>query len=219
MEEAKGASEVEFEQVTSEDEHVYPKQDHQSDFPPASASQAGLEAVQAGIERLEQHTKAVAESSAKTAGEVREMHKLYHNEFANRLQSMQEELERYRELEKGRVFDGILGEVARLYSDNVSVVDEIADDKLKKRIRYMFLDILQLLEANGVSKLKSSPGDKRNTRHCKVIERLSTDDPALHDTIAQSRSTGFYVENRSLMKELVDIYILADAQADNPAEN
>ncbi len=195
------------------------RQDKLPDAVPAVETQNGLQVIQAGVERLEQDVKAIAESSGKTAGEVREMHKLYHTEFANRLKSMQDELERYRELEKGRVFDGILGEVAKLYSDNEYVIDEITDDKVKKRIRYMFMDILQILEANGVFKLKSNTSDKRNTRHCQVIERIPTDDPALHDTVAQSRNTGFYVENRSLVKELVDIYLFANTTADSSAEN
>jgi molecular chaperone GrpE (heat shock protein) len=177
-----------------------------------------LQTVQTGIENLEQELKTIAESSGKTTSEIREMHKLYHNEFANRLKSMQEELDRYHEMEKGRVFDGILGELAGLYSVNESVVEEITDDKAKKRIRYMFEDILQILGANGVSRQKSNVGDKRNTRHCQVVERIPAEDPALHDTVALSRGTGFYVENRSLVKELVDIYLFEDANADNPAE-
>jgi molecular chaperone GrpE (heat shock protein) len=177
-----------------------------------------LKVVRTGMERLEQDVKSIVESSGKTAGEIREMHKLYHNEFANRLRSMQEEIERYREAEKGRVFDSILGEIAKLYSGNESVIEDIADDNIKKRIRYMFEDILQILEANGVSMLKSKHGDKRNTRHCQVVERIPTENPGLHDTVVSSRGTGFYVENRSLVKEPVDIYIFADTNAGNLAE-
>jgi molecular chaperone GrpE (heat shock protein) len=211
-----------MEETTSDTQSVNPQspaasQDIPPDPAPVAESQSEPQTVQAGIERLEQDLKVIAESTGRTAGEIREMHKLYHNEFANRLKSMQEELERYREMEKGRVFDGILGEVAKLYSGNESVIDAITDDKPKKRIRYMFLDILQILEANGVSRLKSNPGDKRDTRHCQVVERVPTDDPALHDTVVQSRGTGFFVENRSLVKELVDVYIFTDTPAGNPA--
>ena len=170
------------------------------------------------IEQLERDVKSIVESSSRTAIEIREMHKLYHNEFANRLQSMQEELERYREIDKGRIFDGILGEVAKLYSDNESVLCEISNEKVKKNIRYMFLDIIQILEANGVLMQKSNPGDKRNTRYCHVVERVQTDNSDLHDTVVQSRSTGFYVENRALIKELVDIYLYTEKTADNSVE-
>ncbi|MDR1841216.1 MAG: nucleotide exchange factor GrpE [Holophagales bacterium] len=197
-------------------------QDKPLDLAPAVEGQNELQVIKAGVERLEQNIKAIAESSGKTADTVREMHKLYHTEFANRLKSMQDELERYREMEKGRAFDGILGGVAKLYSEYEPVIDEtdeMPDDKLKKRIRYMFMDILQLLEENNVLKQKSDPGVKRNTRHCQVIERVPTNDPALHDTVIQSRSTGFYIENRSLIKERVDIYLFADTAANNPAKD
>lgn len=185
----------------------------------ADGNPDSLEAIQIGIEHLEQEIKTIAESSSKTAGEIREMHKLYHNEFANRLKSMQDELEHYREMDRGRAFDGILGEVAKLYTDNESVLNEIKDEKIKKRIQYMFLDITQILEANGVVRQKSNPGDKRNTKHCQVLERIPTDNPDLHDTIAHSRSTGFYIDNRPLIKELVDIYLFTEKSADKSAEN
>lgn len=167
--------------------------------------------IQAGIASINQNVSTLADSSIKITGEVREMHKLYHNEYASRLKSMQDELERYREIDKGRIFDGILGEVAKLYSDYESVVDDVTDEKVKKRIRYMLEDIIQILQANGVQKQKSNCGDKRNTRHCQVIERIPTSDPEQHDTVAKSRGTGFYIENRSLIKEPVDIYLYSEA--------
>ena len=74
----------------------------------------------------------------------------------------------------------------------------------------MFQDMLQILENKGVNAQKSSPGDKRNTRHCQVIERIYTDKPELHDTVVSSRNTGFYVENRSLVKEMVDVYLFKE---------
>ena len=71
----------------------------------------------------------------------------------------------------------------------------------------MLLDILDLLEEYGVQRLKSNSGDKRNPRHCQVLERIPTDDPALHDTIVASHNSGFYMENRTIIKEMVDIYL------------
>jgi predicted house-cleaning noncanonical NTP pyrophosphatase (MazG superfamily) len=178
-----------------------------------------LKAIQIAIDHLEQGVKSIAESSGKTVGEIREIHKLYHNEYANRLKSMQEELEQYHEMDRGRAFDGILGDIAKLYNTYESVLEDIEDVKLKKRIRYMFLDIVQILETNGVSKQKSNPGDKRSTRYCQVVERVSTDNPELHDTIVQSRGTGFYIDNRPLIKELVDIYLFVEKGADKSVED
>jgi molecular chaperone GrpE (heat shock protein) len=186
--------------------------------PSASENPDSLKAIQAGIEHLEQNVNAIADSSRKTAVEIREMHKLYHNEFASRLKSMQDELDQYREIEKGRVFDGILGEVAKLYADYEPVLDGIEDPKAEKRIRYMFLDILQILEANGVSKQKSKPGEKRNTKYCQVVDRVPTDNTELHDTVVKSRGTGFYIDNRPLIKELVDVRLFNEKKADEPAK-
>lgn len=185
---------------------------------PNIESADNLKAVLTGVNHLEQTVGAIADSSAKAAIEIREMHKLYHNEFANRLKSMQDELERYREVDKGRAFDDILREVAKLYSENESIIESISDEKVKKRVRYLLMDLLQILEMHGVCKQRSNPGEKRNTRHCQIIERIPTNDPALHDTVAQSRSAGFYVENRSLVKEFVDIYLLGEMCADELAD-
>ena len=167
--------------------------------------------IQLSVGHLESAVQSITESVPKISDEIREVHKLYHNEFAGRLRSMQEELERYREIDKGRVFDGILSELAKLYSNYESILDEVMDEKQKKRIGYMFLDIIQILEINGVCKQKSKQGDKR-TKHCKIIERVLTDNPDLHDTIVQSRSTGFYIENRSLIEEHVDIYLFSETK-------
>jgi molecular chaperone GrpE (heat shock protein) len=155
------------------------------------------------------------DTSAKVLAEVREMHKLYHNEFAGRLQSMQAELEQYREAEKGRAFDVVLGEIAKLYciyEPLLALLEDGANDAVRKQTRYLFLDIEEILEAHRVCKQKSSPGDKRHTKFCKVTERIPTSDPVLHDTVVRSLSTGFYIDNRPLVKEQVDIYFLDQTQ-------
>jgi molecular chaperone GrpE (heat shock protein) len=184
---------------------------------PAVESIRELKTLQSDIEQLQQNITTIADSSSKTVGEIRELHKLYHNEFASRLKTMQEELDRYHEIDKGRFFDGILGDIAKLYCDYESVIETITDDKASKRIKYLFLDIIQILEANGVYKQKSQPGDKRNPRHCQVVERIPTHDPEQHDRVVLSRSTGFTVENRTLAKELVDVYLFTEKPA-HPAD-
>jgi hypothetical protein len=178
-----------------------------------------LDSVLASVEHIAIGVKDISDSAAKTVIEIRDMHRLYHNEFACRLRNMQEEIERYREIDKGRIFDGVLGEIAKLYSDHESILDVIEDEKLKKRIRYIFSDIIQILEANRVSIQKSSPGDMRNTRYCRVAECIPTDDPALHDTVVKSHNTGFYVEKRSLINEMVDIYKYTDKPNIKSKEN
>lgn len=174
---------------------------------------------------LEAISHDIADSTAtsqKIFTELREMHRLYHNEFASRLKSMQDELDAYHKVDRGHAFDGILSAIARIYGNNETLIDEISDPKTQKHVKYMLLDILDLLEEYGVQRLKSNPGDKRNTRHCQVLERIPTDDPALHDTIIASHNSGFYMENRTIIKEMVDVYLYerpttAEGKEDVPA--
>ena len=166
------------------------------------------------LESMDTWLQRISKISEKAATEVREMRRLYHNEFSGRLQSMQKELEYYHELEKGRAYDTILSEVARMYCDNYGVVEKIEDEKVRKQLRYMFLDILELLESYGVSKQESSIGDKRNTKFCQVLERVPTEQPEQHDTVAASKSAGFYIENRPLIKELVNVFVYAEKNKD-----
>lgn len=170
------------------------------------------------LEDIERQVKEQADSYKKLAVDVREMHKLYHNEFAGRLKSMQDELERYHEIDRGRAFDDVLREVARIYCDNETLLGAEVDEKTAKHIRYLFMDIKQLLESNGVMLQKSESGDKRNNKFCQIVERVETNDPKLHDTVVSSKGTGFYTEKRPLIKELVDVYIYKEAVAASTTE-
>ena len=121
--------------------------------------------MKAELEKISRVIAESAEASKKTFTELRDIHKLYHNEFAGRLKSMQDELDTYHKADRGHAFDSILSAIARIYGNNETLVDEIDDPKTKKHVKYMLLDILDLLEEYGVQRLKSNPGDKRNTRH------------------------------------------------------
>ena len=153
--------------------------------------------------------ESIAGTEQRLFSEVREMHKLYHAEFAGRLKAMQDELEHYRKIDKGRAFDDILASIARIYDNNETLADEVVEPKAQKSIRYMRMDIEDLLGMYGMEKLRSEPGEKRNPRHCQVLNRIFTDNPAKHDTVAKSYNSGFYLGNRTVIKEVVDIYIYA----------
>lgn len=164
------------------------------------------------VEKINQRLANIESSEQRVFSEIREMHKLYHSEFAGRLKSMQEEIDYYRKIDKGRIFDDILFVIAKIYCDNESLEEEVQEPKAKKSIRYLLMDLEDLLQLYGVQLLKSKPGDKRNPRHCQVCERIATDNPTLHDTIAKSYNTGAYIDNRTIIKELVDIYIFTGNQ-------
>lgn len=174
---------------------------------PAPDKSGQLDGIQIALGELSGKIGNIEEQSETAAREMRELHKLYHTEFAGRLKKMQGELDGFHEVGKGRVFDDILKELAKLYSNNAEAVEEIADEKLRKQFGYMFEDLLQIFEQYGVSALKSKAGERRNPMHCQVIERIHTDDSTLHDTVAKSLNIGFYVDKRTLVKEMIHVNI------------
>lgn len=167
------------------------------------------------LDNIDSKLDGISDMECRIFSEVREMHKLYHSEFAGRLKSMQDELEQYRKIDKGRAYDDILSAIARIYGNNETLADEVTEPKAKKNICYMLLDLEDLLEVYGMSKLRSSQGEKRNPRHCQILNRIPTDDSAKHDTVVKSYNSGFYIGNRTVIKELVDIYFY-EGQASKP---
>jgi len=181
--------------------------DNQAPCTNPAADNESLVNISNCLSSVEEKVASIDEILKKTKDELHQLHRLYHNEYAGRLRNVEAELNRYQEIEKGRAFDGILGEIARLYSDNVAAVSGISDERIKKQMGYMFDDFLQLLENNGVTKQESANGDKRNSRHCQVVERVKTTNPDAHDTVVESLNIGFVAENRTLVKERIHLYI------------
>ncbi len=155
---------------------------------------------------LAQDQKSMSIFAQKIADDVRGMHKLYHNEYVGRLRDMQEELDKYHEIDREKVFDDILKEIAQIYCNNEMLLSMSEDTKVSKAIHNLFKDIEQFLDDHGVFIQKSAVGDKRS-RFCQVAERIPTEDEGLHDTVAASRATGFSTEKRAIIKEVVDVYI------------
>ena len=102
----------------------YPKQDDVT-----------ADEMKAELEKISRAIAESAEASKKTFTELRDIHKLYHNEFAGRLKSMQDELDTYHKADRGHAFDSILSAIARIYGNNETLVDEIDDPKTKKHVK------------------------------------------------------------------------------------
>ena len=152
----------------------------------------------------------IRDASIASARSMHEMHRLLHEEFSGRLRDMQQELDTYRKRDRGLMYDSILTEVASLYSDGLHLLNDIdseATPALHKQMRFHFERLQELLESYGAALLSSSAGDKRNPRHSQVMHRIATADPELHDTVAQSLSAGYYIDNRTLVKEKIDVFI------------
>lgn len=162
------------------------------------------------LNQIDERLDKISETEQKLFSEVREIHKLYHTEFAGRLRSMQGELDHYHKLEKDRVYDDILASIARIFLNYETLADEVSDPKAKKSIRYLFMDIEDLLSQYGMTRHHSSVGEKRNPRYCQVLNRIPTDKAEKHDTVAKSYSSGFFIGNHAVMKEIVDIYFFEE---------
>lgn len=149
----------------------------------------------------------VTESENRILAELKEIHKLYRNEYAGTLREVQRENEAYRKVESGRAFDGILESLAMIYVNYETLPDEAGNDtKLSKSIRYLLMDIEELLGEYGMKAVRSQPGDERSYRFCQVRNRIETGDKSLDKKVAHSYNTGFRIENRAVIKESVDVY-------------
>ena len=163
-------------------------------------------------EEPEQISQAVEEKPAEDTmmqhvfTELREIHKICQNFQAGRIRAAESELEKYREIDRGRAFDDILRDIARIYVDHEKFPASIEDEGLRKRAGYILLDILQVLECYGVHPQKSVQGDERKLRLTHVAGYEETEDPELHGKIAESIQTGFFRENHPIIQELVKIY-------------
>jgi len=184
----------------------------------ACKAPAILQDILARFDSLEQKVRPIAEHSEKAAHEVHEMRKTYQNEFATQLKSMDQQLDKYRKIDDGRAFDDILRDVAKLYSDYESLAEEIENESAKEKFRFMLEDMFNVLDAYGVRMQKSKPGDKR-TRYCQIAGRVQANTPELHDTVEESRYTGFHVDNRPLVKELVVVRLFANQNAEKTADS
>ena len=158
------------------------------------------------LKQINERIDSIYCSEQKISSEIREIHKLYHSEFAGRLLKMQDELDEYHKIDRGKVFDGILESLARIYCNSETLPDEVEDPKAKKNIKYMLMDIEDLCSEYGMTRYRSALGDKRSPKNCQIVERVPTNDHEKHDTVAKTYNSGFLIGNRVVMKERVDVY-------------
>ena len=139
--------------------------------------------------------------------ELRDIHKVCQNFIAGSLVKAEEELDTYHSIERGCAFDDVLRNIASIYIDYEDLPEIVGNEKARKRINYMLMDILQVLESYGVEIQKSTQGEERKLRLTQTAEYIETDDPELYGKIARSKRSGFRREKDALIKELVAVYI------------
>jgi molecular chaperone GrpE (heat shock protein) len=136
----------------------------------------------------------------------------------------QEELDQLRKGLYRQLLEPLLITLARIYVDYLGNLERIKDPKqesaeiseedvqkhfkrLKNNFSNMFDDFLQLLEENDVEKYESKIGDRYSPKFCKVTVKIETADKEQHGAVAKSLSPGFYIGNRVLLPEQVEVYV------------
>ena len=97
-----------------------------------------------------------------------EIHKVCQNFIAVSLRDAETEFDQYHEIDRGRAFNDVLSSIAGIYIGYEDLPDTIEDEKIRKWVTYLLLDILQVLESYWVKIQKSNEGDERNLRLTKV---------------------------------------------------
>ncbi len=121
---------------------------------------------------------------------------------------MQQDIDSYKEQLSGERFDGILKDIATIYVEYGSVLGDVSmEERTKKNLRSMFEQLEDILTDYGAEIVRSSEGEVRRTRVTKVINKETTDNEALHNTIAKSRKPGVVRDRVVLYPEFVDIYV------------
>lgn len=123
-------------------------------------------------------------------------------------QGLQKDVETLRKQQSGEMYNGILKEIATMYSDYQMLLDdENLSPKSRKNMLSLFESMEDLLSDYDAEVVRCQPGDVRPTRQCKIINKIATGDQEMHNTIAQSRKPGVMRGKLVLCHEYVDVYV------------
>ena len=170
---------------------------------------SSLQNMQQDIESIKNDMVVIKQSTNSTIDKIEKIHKTIHYKFVNEIESLEKELDQYHNNEKGLFLDDILRHIACIYSNNESFIENSSPEEGKEQVKILLLELNQILELNGVSKLRSRVGAKRDKQHCMINKMCLTVQSELDGTVAKSYNTGFYIGNRTLVHEVVDVYYLA----------
>lgn len=134
-------------------------------------------------------------------------------------QGMQRDLDKLKEQMNGEQFNPILKEIAAVYVEYQSLLDdETISDRSRKNLLSLFEQLEDVLNDYGAEVCRSEVGAVRQTRTCKIIEKITTGNKEKHNTIAASRKPGVVRDRSVLYPEFVDVFIydatLVELEAD-----
>ncbi|MCL1996516.1 MAG: hypothetical protein FWG63_09945 [Defluviitaleaceae bacterium] len=165
-----------------------------------------------GDKELYQTIAQLSHSTKNIEQELRQMHKLYHHEFQKMLAGMEKELKDYRDARAGLIFDSILGDISKLYADNM----DLLENDPSGNIASLFDDMLSILEGYGVNMHKSKEGDARDLYCTQIRQKVDTAEKPKHGLVAASHGIALSKEKRAFVKERVDIYFYKEPAQPNP---
>lgn len=123
-------------------------------------------------------------------------------------QGMKHDLDSAREQLSGEQFNPLLKEIATVYVEYQSLLDdESMTERSRKNLHALFEQLEDVLSDYGAEVCRSDIGSVRQTRICKVIEKIATADKEKHNTIAASRKPGVVRDRTVLYPEFVDVYV------------
>lgn len=133
-------------------------------------------------------------------------------------QGMQRDLDKLKEQMNGEQFNPILKEIASVYVEYQSLLDdETISDRSRKNLQSLFEQLEDMLSDYGAEVCRSIIGSVRQTRTCKIIEKIPTGQQEKHNTIAASRKPGVVRDCSVLYPEFVDVFIYDPSLAEEAA--
>lgn len=133
-------------------------------------------------------------------------------------QGMQRDLDELKERMTGEQFNPLLKEIASVFVEYQSLLDdETISDRSRKNLQSLFEQLEDIMNDYGAEVCRSEIGSVRQTRTCKIIEKIPTGHQEKHNTIAASRKPGVVRDRSVLYPEFVDVFIYDASLAEETA--
>ena len=129
--------------------------------------------------------------------------------FQNQVRGgMQEELEIFREQQRGEQFTPILKSIAAVCVEYRSLLDdESIMGRSRRKLQLLFDELEDILADYDAEVFTSAKGEPRRALLTKIINTVATANPELHNKVARSRRAGVIRNGRPLYREYVDVYV------------
>ena len=129
--------------------------------------------------------------------------------FQNQVRGgMQEELEIFREQQRGEQFTPILKAIAAVCVEYRSLLDdESIMGRSRRKLQLLFDELEDILADYDAEVFQSNRGEQRRAPLTKIINTVATANPELHNKVAKSRRAGVIRNGRPLYRESVDVYV------------